>query len=393
MSNKNLYTFLKQTLKREFSRMVSRPIYLVGTFGVMLFCFMFFGTLLENGMPDKMPIGIVDLDQSWVSRTLVRNLDATQQAKVVMHLGSYTEARREMQKGNIYAFLVIRKNFESNAVGGRKPTITFYVNDGYLVAGSLLMKDITYLSELGSGALNRAILRKKGVAEDRIMAEVQPIYVDAHMLGNPWTNYGIYLSNILLPGVMQLMIIMMTVFVIGVELKEKTSHEWLKTANNNMFVALTGKLLPYTLIFGLLGLFSNVLLYRYLHFPMNSGIGWMFLATILFVVAYQAIGVFIIGIIPVLRDGVALAAFYGLLGFTFAGFTFPIEQMVNNIQIFSFLFPIRYYFKIYANQALMGAPIQYSIVYFIAMIVFLALPFFVFMRLKSAAIKQNYPIK
>ena len=76
MSNKNLYIFLRQTLKREFSRMVSRPIYLVGTFGVMLFCFIFFVTLLENGMPDKMPVGIVDLDQSWVSRALVRNLDA-----------------------------------------------------------------------------------------------------------------------------------------------------------------------------------------------------------------------------------------------------------------------------------------------------------------------------
>lgn len=385
------YKLFKQTLKREFSRMISRPIYLIGTFGVMIFCFVFFSTLLENGMPDKMPIGIVDLDHSWVSRAFVRNLDATQQAKVTMRLGSYTEARREMQKGNIYGFVLIKEKFESDAVAGRRPTITFYVNDGYLVAGSLLMKDITYMSELGSGALKQAILRKKGVAEDKIMGEVQPISVDSHLLGNPWTNYGIYLTNILLPGVMQLMIIMMTVFAVGIELKEKTSHEWLASAGNNMFIALTGKLLPYTVIFGLLGLFSNVLLYRYLHFPMNSSIGWMFLATILFVLAYQVIGVFIIGIIPVLRDGVALAAFYGLLGFTFAGFTFPIEQMVNNIQIFSFLFPIRYYFKIYANQALLGTPIHYSVVYFIALLAFLALPFFVFMRLKNAAIKQNYP--
>lgn len=392
MLNKNLYILFKQTLKREFSRMVSRPIYLVGTFGVMIFCFIFFTSLLENGMPDKMPIGIVDQDQSWVSRAFVRNLNATQQANVTMHLGSFTEARKEMQKGKIYAFVVIRKNLESDAIAGRRPTITFYVNDGYLVAGSLLMKDITYLSELGSGALKQSVLRKKGVPEDKIMAEIQPITIDSHLLGNPWANYGIYLTNILLPGVMQLMIIMMTVFVIGVELKEKTSHEWLENGGNNMFVALTGKLLPYTFIFGLLALFSNVLLYRFLHFPINSSIGWMFLASILFVLAYQAIGVFIIGIVPVLRDGVALSAFYGLLGFTFAGFTFPIEQMVNNVQIFSYLFPIRYYFRIYANQALLGSPIQYSVVFFVAMLVFLALPFFVFMRLKNAAIKQNLPV-
>lgn len=372
-------------------RMVSRPIYLVGTFGVMIFCMIFFATLLKNGMPDRMPIATVDLDQSWVSRAFIRNLNATQQAEVVMHLGSYTEARQEMQKGNIYAFVVIGENFESDALAGRRPDLTFYVNDGYLVAGSLLMKDVTYLSELASGALKREILRKKGVPENRIMAKIQPISVDAHMLGNPWTNYGIYLTNLLLPGVMQLMIIMMTIFVIGVELKERTSHQWLENAGNNMFAALTGKLLPYTFIFILLGLVSNVLLYKYLHFPMNSSIGWMFLATVLFVIAYQAIGVFIIGTVPVLRDGVALAAFYGLLGFTYAGFTFPIEQMVGNVQIFNYLFPIRYYFKIYANQALLGAPVQYSVPFFVTMTVFFTLPLFVFMRLKNAAIKQNYP--
>lgn len=392
MKEKNRYKLLKQTMNREWTRIISRPIYLVGTFGVMLFTFVFFTSLLDEGMPDKMPIGIVDLDQSWVSRAFIRNLDATQQAKVTMRLGSYTEARQEMQKGNIYAFLLIDRDFEKNAISGKQPTITFYINNGYLVAGSLLMKDMTYMSELASGALKQAILRKKGVTDDKIMAQVQPITIDSHLLGNPWTNYGIYLINLLFPAVLQLMIIMMTVFAIGVELKEKTSAEWLQNANNNMIVALTGKLLPYTIIFGLLGLVSNVLLYRYMHFPMNSSIIWMFIATILYVLASQSIGILIIGIVPVLRDGVALSAFYGLLGFTFAGFTFPIEQMVSNIQIFSYLFPIRYYFRIYSNQALLGSPIQYSAVYFVAMLLFLTPPFLIYNRLKNGAIKQNYPI-
>lgn len=387
----SIYQQIIKTVKREFNRMTSRPIYILGTFGAMIFTFIFFTTLLKQGMPDKMPVATVDLDQSTLSRQFIRNLDATQQAKVIEHLGSYTEAREEMQKGNIYGFVVIDSKFEKDAISSKKPTITFYVNDSYLIAGSLLMKDITFMGELTSGAMKQDILRKKGYNEQQINAIIQPVVIDTHLLGNPWANYSIYLTNILIPGVMQLMIIMMTVFAVGVELKEKTSHEWLETAGNNMFSALTGKLLPYTLIFTLLGMFSNVLLYRYNHFPMNSSIGWMFLASFLFVLAYQVIGVFIIGIIPVMRDGVALAAFYGLLGFTFAGFTFPIEQMVNNIQIFSYLFPIRYYFKIYVNQALLGAPIQFSLPFYAAMLVFLALPFFVFMRLKSAAIKQNMP--
>lgn len=96
---------------------------------------------------------------------------------------------------------------------------------------------------------------------------------------------------------------------------------------------------------------------------------------------------------PVLRDSVSLVTFYGMFGFTFTGFTFPIEQMPYPVQIFSELYPIRHYFNIYINQALHGVDIKYSILSFFVLLSFNILPFFVFYRLKKAAIYQNFPIK
>ncbi len=392
MSTKLFSAFIK-TLKRELKRMGSRPIYFLGTVGVMLFCYVFFLTLMKEGQPVRMPVGIVDLDNSSLSRQFVRNLDATQQADIVMYPNSYTDARREMQKGNIYAFVVIKDNFEAEVLASQRPEMTFYVNDAYLVAGSLLLKDITYMSELTAGAMKQKVLKAKGVEDSRIMGIIQPISLDTHLIGNPWANYGVYLLNMLLPGVLQIMILMLTVFAIGIELKEKTSRLWLRTANNSMFVALMGKLMPYTIIFTALGIVGNILLYWYMGYPLNSSIGWMFLTTFFYVMAYQSIGILLIGITPVLRDGVTLAAFFGLLGFTFAGFTFPIEQMPYVTQIFSHLFPIRYYFKIYVNQALNGLSIGYSVHYLVALLVFTISPLFVYIRLKKAAIYQNFPTK
>jgi ABC-2 type transport system permease protein len=392
MSN-NIFTAISNTLSREFRRMVSRPIYFIATILVMGFCYVFFLTFFNEGQPNKMPIGVVDLDNSSLSRQFVRNLDATQQAKVVMRVGSHREAREEMQRGKIYAFVEIEHGFAAKALSNKRPPITFYVNDGYLIAGSLLLKDIGYMSALSSGAMQRQILRAKGVEENRIMGIIQPIAYDTHLIGNPWANYGIYLLNILLPGVLQLSILMMTIFAVGIEFKERTSHEWLENANNSIFAAITGKLLPYTAVFTLLGIISNILLYSYMHYPMNASIWWMFLTTFLYVLAYQSVGVLLIGITPVLRDGVTLVAFYGLLGFTFAGFTFPIEQLPYAAQIFSYIFPIRHYFNIYVNEALHGISIQHSVISFIALLSFNILPLFVYHRLKNAAIKQNYPIK
>ena len=392
MSTNILSAFIK-TFKRELKRIGSRPIYFLGTVGVMFFCYIFFLTFMKEGQPIRMPIAVVDFDNSSLSRQFLRNLDATQQAEIVTHLNSYTEARKEMQKGNIYAFVVIKDNFEAEVMANRRPKMTFYVNDAYLVAGSLLLKDITYMSELTAGAMKQKVLKAKGMEDSRIMGIIQPISLDTHLIGNPWANYGVYLLNVLLPGVLQIMILMLTVFAIGVELKEKTSRLWLRTADNSMFAALMGKLMPYTIIFTILGIIGNMLLYWYMGYPMNSHIGWMFLTTFLYVMAYQAVGTLIIGITPVLRDGVTLAAFYGLLGFTYAGFTFPIEQLPYIAQIFSELFPIRYYFKIYVNQALNGLSIGYSVDCLIALLAFTVLPLFVYIRLKKAAIYQNYPIK
>lgn len=379
------------TFIRELKRMISRPIYVIGTILVMVFCFVFFLTIFKEGLPNKMPVAIVDKDNSALSRQFTRNLNSTQYANIIMKTADHSEAREEMQKGKIYAFVEIEKGFARNILSNRRPIMKFYVNNSYLIAGSLLFKDISYMSALTSAAVQRQILRAKGVEEYRMLDILQPIVINTHQIGNPWANYGVYLLNVLLPGVLQLMILLMTVYSIGIELKEKTTQNWIKNSNNSFFSAIVGKLIPYTIIFSVMGIISNVLLYKLMHYPMNSSIGWMFFCTILYVLAYQALGILFIGITPLLRDAVTLSAFYGLLGFTFAGFTFPIEQLPYMSRIFSYFFPIRHYFNFYVDHALHGLAIQNSFFTLIIMLGFNLIPLIVIKRLKNAVLLHNYP--
>jgi ABC-2 type transport system permease protein len=93
-----------------------------------------------------------------------------------------------MQKGNIYAFVEIDKGFAREVLSNRRPTLKFYVNNGYLIAGSLLLKDISYMSALTSGAVQRQVLRAKGVEERRRMGIIQPIVIETQQGGNPWAK-------------------------------------------------------------------------------------------------------------------------------------------------------------------------------------------------------------
>lgn len=389
-SNPKKYAALWLVAKRECRRLVSRPLYLFCMIIAPLFCYLFFTTLMGSGLPTNLPVGVVDLDQSSTSRNIIRNLDAFQQTEVVARYPSFEEARTAVQEGKIYGFYFIPRHLSQQALSSRQPKLSFYTNYSYLIAGSLLFRDMKMMSELASGAVSRATLYAKGATEKQAMALLQPIVIDTHALNNPWLNYSVYLCNTILPGILMLLIFMTTVYSIGVELKDKTSRKWLRIGHNSMYIALWGKMLPQTVVFFIMSILYNVYLYGYLHFPCNSGILPMLLASLLMVLASQACGVFMIGMLPTLRLGLSFASLWGVISFSISGFTFPVMAMHPVLQALSNLFPLRHYFLIYVDQALNGYSMAYSWPSYTALLLFMFLPFLVINRLKEAMIYYKY---
>lgn len=375
---------------RECKQILSRPLYLFGMVGVPLFCFFFFTSLVEQGLPKDIPIAMVDTDNSALSRTVVRNLDAMQQTHIVANYESVLKAREAIQRGEIYGFYYIPRNFSKDVQAQRQPKVSFYTNNIYLVPSSLIFKDMKRMSELSSAAANKKILLAKGATEKKALAMLQPIVIDEYALKNPWLNYSVYLNNTILPGILCLMIFLMTVYAIGVEIKNETAREWLKLGNHSLTLALTGKLLPQTLIFSLMGLIYNTYLYGYLGFPINSGIFPMLLATFFLILASQACGIFMIALMPTLRMGLSGASLWGMVSFSISGFSFPAIGMFPAIQAVSNLFPLRHYYLIYVSQALNGYPMAYVWQHYVFLLLFMLLPFIVGKRLKKALIYYKY---
>lgn len=88
--------------KREVHRLVAQPIYFFCMLIAPAICVIFFVSLMHEGLPTDLPIAVVDMDNSATSRNLIRQLDAFEQTEVYMKTMSFTEARQEMQKGNVY---------------------------------------------------------------------------------------------------------------------------------------------------------------------------------------------------------------------------------------------------------------------------------------------------
>ena len=376
--------------KREIHRIAKNPVYLFCMIIAPLFCYFFFTTLMSEGLPVNLPMGVVDLDNTSTTRSIIRNLDAFQQTQVTAQYNSFNEARKAVQRGEIYAFYYIPEGTTEEAIAGRQPKVSFYTNYSFLIAGSLLYRDQRMMTELASGSIGRAQLYARGATEKQAMGFLQPIVIDTHALNNPWINYSVYLCNTLLPGILMLLIFMTTTYSLGCEIKENSAKELMKMADNSIVTALMGKLLPQTAIFMLMILFADIYLYGFLHYPCNGGILPILFAGLLLVLSSQAVGIFFFGMLGSLRLALSASCLWGVISFSISGFTFPVMAMHPSLQALSNLFPLRHYFLLYVNSALNGYPLIYAWHSVIALLLFLLLPFVVLKRLRNAMLHYVY---
>ncbi len=388
----NFWQNIGAVVRRELRIMRNRPIYLLGSVVTVAFCAIFFLTFLKQGLPHDLPIGIVDLDNSSLSRNFSRQLDATQLGKVLKY-DSFAEAREDMQSGKITAVCVIPAGMYADVQASRRPTFTYYLNGLYFVGGALSYKNILTMINLADGAVQREVLRAKGVNEDAIMGRIQPVNVDVHQIGNQYTNYGYYLTNIFLPGVLALTVVIILIYSLGAELKYGTSRHLLSTAGGSMYNALFGKLVVYTTLFSAIGLILILLMYDWMPFPINGSIWNMFLAIVLLVLASESVAIFIIGLLPIPRLALSIGALYSVLAFSMSGFTLPVETMPPYIQGLAEAFPLRHYFLFYSREVIFGTGFAGWWQEVIHLLIFLLLPSLVIYRLKGAYVRQNFPKK
>ena len=380
---------LYRVIRRELDIIRRRPVYILASVGVLLLNVVFYLSLFGDGLPHDLPIGLIDQDQSSTSRAFAQQMDATQLGKVIYYDDLHL-ARRDMETGKITAYVVIPEGFNADIQSQRQPHIGYYVNSLYFVGGALAYKDIVTMVNLTAGAVQREVLRMKGVNEREIMGQIQPIVLDQHQIGNPATNYGIYINGVLLPGILEMIVILITIYAIGSELKYGTSRHLLEVAGGSLEKALLGKMIPYTIIFTVLGITLELLLFYWLKYPLQGSLWWMFLDMLLLVSASEALAFFIIGLFPVLRLAISVGAIVSILGISLSGFTLPVEVMPPYIQGFSAIFPLRHYYLFHVQETMWGSGFAGWWQEAVHMLLFLFLPAFVMKRLENAYIKQDY---
>ena len=396
-SLKSAFTSFGESLKRivsiasrEVGLIVHNPIYICCMVVFPIITIFFFTSLMSEGQPEKLPCGVVDNDNTSTARALIQRLDAFQSTRVVAHYNNVSEARQAIQRGEIYGFLYIPDHMTADLIAQRQPKVSFYYSNVTLVAGGMVFKDLKTITTLVSASVGSAKLQMLGKTNREIRNFIQPIAIDLHMIGNPWMSYNVYLSSIMIPGVLVLFMLLITVYSIGTELKFGRAREWIQMADYNIFVALTGKLLPQTLIFLSIFLGFEWYIYGYLNFPHPGGLPMILLIAVLTVLSSQGFGAFAFGLMPSLRMSMSVCSLWAVVGFSACGATFPLFAMDGMIQALAEIIPLRHYYMIYQICVFNGYPLIDAWQNVIILVGFACLPILTMRNLKRAMLEYVY---
>lgn len=337
---------LRAVLLREWERMTSRCLYFGVCIFLPLFTLFFMATIFGNGQMENIPIGIVDQDNTATSRSIARNIAAVPTFKVTGHFVNEAAARQAVQRKEIYGYLSIPPRFEQDATTGQNATLSYYYHYALLSVGGELMA--AFETALAPVALSPIAMEavSLGVKEQQVVTFLLPVQASNHPIYNPGLDYSVYLSQPFFYVLFQVLILLITVYTMGSEIKFGTSKEWLAAARGNIVTAVLGKLLPYTLIFALMGLLANYVFFDILHIPFKGSWWLMNGMTLVFIIATQGLAVFLFSIFPAIAIIISIVSMIGSLGATLSGVTFPVANMYPLVRTASYLFPVRHFAEI-----------------------------------------------
>lgn len=388
-----IMNLLYNVLFRECHRITSRRLYFGVCILLPLFCLFFMATIFGNGQMENIPIGIVDQDNTAASRTIARRIAATPTFRVTEHFTDEASARQALQRKKIYGYLSIPPQFEQKTVSGTGATLTYYYHYALLSVGSELMA--AFETTLAPVALSPIVVQAEalGVGQEQIQTFLLPVEANTHPLYNPDMDYSIYLSQPFFFVLFQILILLVTVYAIGSEFKFGTTQEWMGAAtpagkdpanlrNADMLTAVAGKLLPYTVMFSVIGILANYVLFGLMNIPFQGSLWLMNIVTVLFIMATQALAVLIFSIFPKIAYIISVVSMVGSLGATLSGVTFPVTAMYAPVHAASYLFPVRHFTEAAQAMIYFGAGFAYFWQSVAVLLVFLLLAILILPLLK-----------
>ncbi|CAD7492760.1 ABC transporter permease [Aeromonas dhakensis] len=322
--------------------------------------------IFSAGLARDLKVGLVDLDQSVLSRQLAYSLDASAGLKVARQFDSIAEGANALRGGDIYALVVLPDHLERDARQGTQPRVTVFNNGQFILIAKLVNSALAQVVGTLSGQVGVLTAMADGKVLPGALGQAVPINSQVTALYNLNASYAQFLLSAILPAVWQILVVLY-----GLNALARTDRLGLDWTTKGVWFGLWRTLLPHVLIGWGWGLLWTLLLFKGFAYPMHGS--WLVLTVGLGLAsaACVSMGAFFYAVIRDPARALSLAGAYTAPGFAFMGVTFPVSAMGDFAQFWRSLLPISHYVELQIGQTNYGQPLAAALPQFGALLLFL----------------------
>jgi len=277
----------------------------------------------------ELSFGVVDLDQSSMSRQYTRMLDATNELDVSCNPSSLDEAEKLFMKDGIKGVLLISKGFEKDILSGEQAHVSVYADGSYFLKyKAQILASNTVNSYFNAGvAVQRYMI--EGKSFDQAVVASSPISTHTHILYNPNASYG----SFVMPGL--ILIIIQQTLLIGIGILGGSFSASKKTP----FLLPEEKTGAYLLVSLFNVALAVILVHHWFNYPDKGNMLHIMMLLFPFLLATIFLGIALSTLFKHRESSIVFMVFLSPIALFLSGISWPVSAMPDWIVVLSKIFP------------------------------------------------------
>lgn len=321
-----------------------------------------FGAAYASAVLSNVPVAIVDLDGSKLSRDVAAAFANSPHFRVIDAIKTYPELQEGMKNGRVRAGVVIPEHFEQDMAQHTLTRVLAIYDGSNLIWGYNTRKYLREVFNEFSAGSTASYLAGMGYTKNEIRSIMDTVSLNTEVWYNPTFSY----ANFLYMGL--IMIILHQIGLLSVSLtitREKERKTWLQflSAPVPAWKIFAGKALPYFVA----GFFNYALLLwfaaRFIHLKIGGSLALILLLGLLYDLVITAAGFFISTRAP---NSLQVTRYVMLLSvpfFMISGFTWPWTHIPAFINYPARLLPSTWMVLVFRQVALKELHMSYVLPY------------------------------
>jgi len=343
---------LAALVRKELIEIGRDPVTLMTAVLLPLILLFIFGYGITLDVAD-VRFAVLDRDRSQASTRLVEAFSASGYFRRMHDLSAPSEVDRVLDRGEATLVLVVPAEFSDRLAAGRRADVQLLVDGSFSATALIVLNYARAIVNRHSMVLAEEAARARGLEVPAVIAVAARV----------WYNAPMRSVNYIVPGLFAVLLMafppLLTALAIVRE-KERGTIEQIYVSPVRPAMFIVGKILPYAGIAFVEMLIVLAAGTFWFDVPFRGSLPLLLAASLLYVFVTVGIGVFVSTLVRTQVAAVFLSLVITMMpSFLFSGFLFPIATMPYVLQLYTYVFPARYFNDISRDLYLKGVGVEY----------------------------------